>query len=62
MGNPIQVKLGCKVVDNYSIKRKYQVCKFTCLQPTLALERETVHIDPVILFNRLTMLIKEKRK
>ena len=62
VGNSIQVKLDCKIVDNCSVKRKDQVGIFTCLQPAIALEKETVHINPVILFNRLTMLIKREEE
>ena len=57
IGNSIQVKLDCKIADNCSIKRKDKVRTFTCLQPAITLEKEIVHINPVILFNRLTMLI-----
>ena len=55
----IRSKVDCKVVDNCSIKSKGQVRTFTSLQPAIALERETVHINQVILFNRLT--IKKKK-
>ena len=58
----IQVKLDCKIVDNCSIKRKDQVHTFTCWQPAIALEKETAHINPVILFNRLAILIKREKE
>ena len=54
----IQFKLDSKIVDNCSIKRNDQVRTFICLQPEIALEKETVDINRVILFNRLIMLIK----
>lgn len=60
VGNSTQVKLDCKIVGNCSIKRKGQVRTFSCLQPATALEKETVHINQVILFNRLIMLIKRE--
>ena len=62
VGNSIQVELDCKIVDNCSIKRKDQVRTFTCLQPAIALEKETVHINLAVLFNRLTMLIKREQE
>ena len=57
-----RVKLDCKIADNCSIKRKAQVHPFRCLQPATALEKETVHINPVILFDRLTIIIKREEK
>ena len=39
VGNAIQVKLDCKIVDIYSIKWKDQVRIFICLQPATALEK-----------------------
>ena len=58
----IQSKLDCKVVDNCSIESKGQMRTFTSLQPAIALERETVHINQVILFNRLTIIKKNNKK
>ena len=62
VGNSIQVKLDCKIVDNCFIKRKDQVRTFTCLQPVIELKKETVHNNPMVLFNRLTMLIKREEE
>lgn len=62
VGNLNRVKLDCKIADNCSIKRKDQVHTFRCLQPATALEKETVHINPVILFDRLTILIKREEE
>ena len=39
VGNTIQVKLDCKIVDICSIKWKDQVRIFICLQPATALEK-----------------------
>ena len=60
VGNLIQVQLDCKLVYNCSIKRKDQESIFTYLQPAIVLEKETVHMNPVILFNRLSMLMKRE--
>ena len=42
VGNSIQVKLDCKIIDNCSIKWKDQVRTFTYFQPAVALEKETL--------------------
>ena len=44
------------------MEKKDQVHTFTCLQPIIILEKETVHINPVILFNMLTMSIQREEE
>ena len=62
VGNLIQVQLDCKLVYNFSIKRKDPESIFTYLQPAIVLEKETVHMNPVILFNRLSMLMNREEE
>ena len=62
MGYNIQKNLDCKSVEEAKVSRNKQVRKLQSLKKGIIAESRTVYIDPLILFNRLTILIERTEK
>ena len=62
IGDSIQEKLDDMDLFSCSIKRKDQIRTLACLQNAVKVDNETVHVNPDILFNRLTLLVKKEEE
>ena len=58
VGRKIQKKLDNVCMEDATIKRSDQVKTLISLQPGIKMDDKTVHIDPLILFARLTALLQ----
>ena len=56
----IQEKLNSVCIEDASIKRKDQVKSLDSLRPGITIDDDTVHIDPQVLFTRLTALLQRE--
>ena len=62
VGEKIQRKLDGVSFDQCSIKRNDQVNSLASIKIGVTFEGKSISIDPCVLFNRLTMLIKQEEK
>ena len=60
VGETIQSKLDNMIMEDISIKRKDQVKTFESLSPTTKIGDSNVHVNPLILFTRLTVLMNSE--
>ena len=60
VGSSIQETLDNVCIENAKIHRKDQVKTLSSLRPGITIEKKSVHIDPVILFTRLTALFQRE--
>ena len=60
VGETIQSKLDNMVTEDISIKRKDKVKTFESLLPTTKISDSNVHINPLILFTRLTAFMNSE--
>ena len=60
VGETIQSKRDNMIMEDISIKRKDKVKKFESLLPTTKIGDNNVHINPLILFTRLTALMNSE--
>ena len=58
VGKEIQKQNDNITVEDASIKRKARVKTLQSLQPGVKIDKKTVHIDPTILFTRLTAILQ----
>ena len=58
IGNSIQIKLDGVSVANASVKRSHKVKSLLCLKKGVTIDQQTVHVDPLVLFTRLVMLLE----
>ena len=62
VGQSIQEKLDGTCVEDASIKRNDRVITLDSLRPGIKIDRKTVHIDPTILFTRLTAITQTEEE
>ena len=62
VGQSIQEKLDDICVEDASIKRNDRVITLESLRPGIKIDMKTVHIDPTILFTRLTAIAQTEEE
>ena len=62
MGYNILKDLDCKSVEEAKVNRNKQVRTLQSLKKGINIESQTVYIDPLILFNRLSILMERTEK
>ena len=60
IGHRIQCSLDGITLEDAKIKRKDKVTTLDCLRPGVQIEKNMVHIDPNILFTRLTAILQNE--
>ena len=60
VGEEIQKSLDRKVVQDASVKRKDMVKTLENLKSGVMIEKETIHIDPMVLFARLMLILQRE--
>ena len=58
VGKNIHADLGNACVENAKIRRKDQVKTLEDLRPGVKIDSTNVHIDPLVLFTRLTAILQ----
>ena len=60
VGKNIHAGLGNACVENAKIRRKDQVKTLEYLRPGVKIDSTNVHIDPLVLFTRLTAILQRE--
>ena len=60
IGYKIQQNLDGVSIESAKVKRNDQVRTLACLKPGIMIQEKVVHIDPMVLFTRLTALLNRE--